>query len=144
MELVRGIKEKRCMVVQTPGGPDRDAKERESALRELKKPIKYLLPDGNEINLGDEKYLAPEVLFYPEKIGKEFPGIHEMLVSSINKADIDLKKDLYDAIYIAGAGSKFPGLATRILNELKEKKLDNVKVILSTLIFKIDKNICTK
>ncbi len=129
MEIVREIKEKRCVVIQTPGGPDKESKERESStLRELKKPIKYLLPDGTEIALGDEKYLAPEILFYPEKIGKEFMGIHEMLISSINKADIDLKKDLYEAIYISGAGSKFPGLATRIFNEIKEKKLDNVKV----------------
>ncbi len=127
MEIVKEIKEKRCMVVQTPGGPDKE-KERDTTVREMKKPIKYVLPDGSEIAIGDEKYLAPEVLFYPEKMGHEYMGIHEMLISTINKADIDLKKDLYETIYISGATSKFPGLATRVLNELKEKKLDNVKV----------------
>lgn len=127
--MVRGIKEKRCMVAQTAGGPDKEVKDRESPnIKELKKPIKYLLPDGTEIAIGDEKYLAPEILFYPDKIGHEFMGIHEMLISSINKADIDLKKDLYEAIYISGAGSKFPGMATRLLNELREKKLENMKV----------------
>ena len=133
MEIVRNIKEKRCVLIQTPGGVDREARERDSSvIKELKKPAKYVLPDGTEITIGEEKYLAPEILFYPEKMGHEFMGIHEMLLSSINKADIDLKKDLYEAIYIAGAGSKFPGLATRILNELKEKKLDNVKVFSSS------------
>ena len=119
------------MVVQSAGGAEKETKERERdlSIKELKKPVKYLLPDGTEISIGDEKCLAPEILFYPEKVGYEFMGIHEMLISSINKADIDLKKDLYESIYIAGASSKFPGLAIRILNELKEKKLENANVI---------------
>lgn len=116
------------MVVQTAGGIDKEVKDKDSTTREMKKAVKYALPDGTDISIGDEKCIAPEILFNPEKIGLEFSGIHEMLISSINKADIDLKKDLYEAIYISGAGSKFPGLATRILNELKEKKLDSVKV----------------
>lgn len=119
------------MVVQTSGGVDREAREREATIKDLKKPIKYILSDTKEIELGEEKYLAPEILFYPEKIGSEFTGIHEMLMSSIGKADLDLKKDLYESIYISGGTSKFLGLATRILNELKEMKLDNTKVILA-------------
>lgn len=128
MELVKALKEKMCMVVQTPGGIDREMKENKGASKGMCNPVKYALPDSTEILVGEEKCLAPEILFYPDKIGKEFMGIHEMLVSSINKADIDLKTTLYQTINIAGAGSKFPGLATRILNELKDKKLDNVKV----------------
>jgi len=128
MEIVKTIKEKLCMIVQTSGGADRESKERESAIKELKKPIKYLLPDSKAIEIGEEKYLGPEILFYPDKIGHEYMGIHELIISSIKKADLDLKKDLYESIYLAGATSKFPGLATRILNELKEMKLDNVKV----------------
>jgi len=116
------------MVVQTAGGVDRDIKENKGLFKSMKTPVKYALPDSTEILIGGEKCLAPEILFYPEKIGKEFMGIHEMLISSINKADIDLKATLYQTINIAGAGSKFPGLATRILNELQNKKLDNVKV----------------
>ena len=127
---MKNIKEKRCMVVQLAGGPELDQKEKERdvSLKEMKKPIKYVLPDGTEIAVGDEKYLAPEILFYPEKGGYEFPGVHDMLFAAINKADIDLKKDLYESIYISGAGSKFPGFAARILNELKAKKQENVKV----------------
>lgn len=131
MELVKSLKEKMCMVVQTAGGVDREMKERGNSIKEQLKPVKYILPDSTEIAVSDEKCLAPEILFYPDKMGREFMGIHDMLISSINKADIDLKMTLYQNINIAGAGSKFPGLATRILNELKAKKLDNVKVILS-------------
>eukprot|EP00826_Nyctotherus_ovalis_P063189 TRINITY_DN9246_c0_g2_i1.p2 TRINITY_DN9246_c0_g2~~TRINITY_DN9246_c0_g2_i1.p2 ORF type:complete len:132 (-),score=56.55 TRINITY_DN9246_c0_g2_i1:318-713(-) len=128
MEIVKTIKEKMCVIVQTAGGVDRESKEREGTIKELRKPMKYLLPDSKAIEVGEEKYLGPEILFYPDKIGHEYMGIHEIVTSSIAKADLDLKKDLYESIYLAGATSKFPGLATRILNELKEKKLDNVKV----------------
>ena len=96
--------------------------------KDNKQLLKYILPDGTEIALGEERYMAPELLFYPDKLGYEFMGIHEMLVSSINKADIDLRKDLYEAIYIAGAGSKFPGLPARILAELKNKKTETLKI----------------
>ena len=118
------------MVVQLAGGAEQDAKERDRdpTFKEMRKQVKYVLPDGTEISIGEEKYLAPDLLFYPEKLGYEFPGVHDMLFAAINKADIDLKKDLYEAIYISGAGSKFPGFASRILNELKAKKQENVKV----------------
>lgn len=125
---MRTIKEKRCTVVQTAGGPDKYTKDREGPLKELKKPIKYVLPDGTDMTVGEEKYLAPEILFSPEKIGLEYPGIHEMLLTAINKADIDLRKDLYENIFIAGGGSKFSGFPMRIMSELKDKKLENVKV----------------
>lgn len=119
------------MVVQAAGGVDREMKERmemDEAVKNLMSPVKYILPDNTEISIAGEKCLAPEILFNPSKIGLEFMGIHEMLISSINKADLDLKTTLYETINIAGAGSKFHGLPTRILNELKNKKLDNVKV----------------
>lgn len=43
----------------------------------------YRLPDGNIIKLGSEKSKAPEILFKPELIGLEYPGVHEMVTSCI-------------------------------------------------------------
>ena len=37
-----------------------------------KKLIPHYLPDGKNISLGDERILAPEILFNPEIIGKEY------------------------------------------------------------------------
>ena len=54
----------------------------------------YLLPDGEKIMLGREKYLAPEILFQPKMIGLEYEGIHELLANCIKKADIDLRQKL--------------------------------------------------
>jgi centractin len=43
----------------------------------------YRLPDGNVLKLGSEKSKAPEILFKPELIGLEYPGVHEMVASCI-------------------------------------------------------------
>jgi centractin len=55
----------------------------------------YHLPDGEQIQIGSEKFRAPEILFSPDKIGLEWPGIHEMVVNSVKSCDIDIRKSMY-------------------------------------------------
>lgn len=43
----------------------------------------YRMPDGTILKLGSERSKAPEILFKPELIGLEYPGVHEMVVSCI-------------------------------------------------------------
>jgi centractin len=43
----------------------------------------YKLPDGNKIKLSVERTLAPEILFKPDLIGLEYPGVHEMVNTCI-------------------------------------------------------------
>jgi hypothetical protein len=40
------------------------------------------------------RFRAPEVLFRPDLIGEEYEGLHEVLVFSIQKSDMDLRKEL--------------------------------------------------
>lgn len=47
------------------------------------------------IELSYEKSRAPEILFNPETIGLECPGLPSLLVNSINKTDIDLRKTFF-------------------------------------------------
>ena len=63
----------------------------------------YVLPDGQTIKLGSEKSKAPEILFRPELIGLEYPGVHEIVANCIQKCDIDLRKSLYSEIVVAGS-----------------------------------------
>jgi len=63
----------------------------------------FILPDGQTIKLGSEKSKAPEILFKPELIGLEHPGVHELVASCIQKCDIDLRKTLYSEIVVAGS-----------------------------------------
>lgn len=79
----------------------------------------YQLPDGRNIKLGPERYLAPEILFKPSLIGKESMGIHEMLFDCINSADLDLRADFYSHILLSGGTSMLPGLPSRLKKELQ-------------------------
>lgn len=44
---------------------------------------RYTLPDGTRINIGPERFMAPEVLFDPGSIGLEAPGLSDLVHSSI-------------------------------------------------------------
>ncbi len=55
----------------------------EFKLADEKSSSNYLLPDGVQMKISHEKQLAPEILFQPDKIGLEYPGVHEMVVNAI-------------------------------------------------------------
>jgi actin-related protein len=48
--------------------------------------------------LFSNRFRAPEVLFDPSLSGMEAPGIHELVYNSINKCDIDIRRELYSNI----------------------------------------------
>ena len=80
--------------------------------------IKYELPDGEVIDIGNERYFAPEILFTPSIAGYEFPGLHELLDNSIKRLDLDLRKYLYGSIYLSGGNSLINGFSERLASEL--------------------------
>ena len=91
----------------------------------------YELPDGRVIKLGPERYMAPEILFQPSLIGKESKGIHECLFDSINKADMDIRPDLYKHILLSGGTTLLPGFSSRLKKEvlrLYEENADSIIV----------------
>lgn len=89
----------------------------------------YDLPDGNTLEVGVERYKVPELLFNPallsalpvppELAGKEaaLKGLTAMANESINKCDIDLKKDFLLGVLVtvrrprAHPASPFPATA---------------------------------
>lgn len=73
--------------------------------------IMYTLPDGSQVEIGSgARIRAPEVLFKPDLIGSEFEGVHEVLVNSIQKSDLDLRKVFYQNIVLSGGSTLFKGL----------------------------------
>ena len=84
------------------------------------KSMTYEMPDGKLINVKDERFRAPEILFHPEMSGKYFGGIHQFCCDSINKSDVDLKKDLYNCIYLSGGSTLFSGLSERLTKEIQK------------------------
>ena len=77
-ELIREIKEKYCFV-----SCDIDSDRKLDAETTYYNSI-HKLPDGRKIRISNEKFEAPEILFNPNLIKNESPGVHEMLFDSIN------------------------------------------------------------
>ncbi|KAF9158426.1 Actin-2 [Actinomortierella ambigua] len=120
-EVVRIIKEKTCYLPLNPH------KEKENGT----KLEDFMLPDGNVIKLGTERYRAPEILFNPEIIGEEFPGIHQVVVDSISRSDMDLRKSLYANIVLSGGSTLCKGFGDRLLLEIKKLALKDIKIKIS-------------
>lgn len=59
--------------------------------------------------LGPERHRAPEVLFNPEIVGLEYAGVHQVVVDSINRADLDLRKSLFGNVVLSGGGTLVKG-----------------------------------
>ncbi|XP_077007652.1 actin-related protein T2 [Tamandua tetradactyla] len=110
--LVGDIKEKLCYVALEP--EKEPGRRPEEVLRE------YKLPDGNTVRVGGQLYQAPEVLFAPDQLGVQNPGLSKMVSSSIAKCDADIQKTLYREIVLSGGSTLFPGLDDRLLRELEE------------------------
>lgn len=109
-ESVRTLKEKACYLSNNP------IKE-ESVETEQ---INYTLPDGTIIKVGPARFRAPEILFKPDMIGEECEGIHEVLLFSIQKSDLDLRKVLFKNIVLSGGSTLFKGFGDRLLSEIKK------------------------
>jgi len=121
-EIVRDIKEKLAFLsVQY----DTDLAGADSN-SELEKS--YELPDGQVIQVGAERFRCPEVLFQPSFIGKEAPGIHKLTYDSIQKCDIDIRKDLYQNVVLSGGTTMFQNIDKRLEKELKALAPASAKV----------------
>lgn len=88
--------------------------------------IKYELPDGQVITIGDERFRCPEALFHPSFICKEhcspdIPtiGIHETCYNSIVKCDMDIQKELSSNVVLSGGNTLFPGFSERFSKEIR-------------------------
>jgi len=119
-ETVRIMKEKLCYVgydIQT---------EQKLAQETTFLVENYTLPDGRVIKVGGERFEASEALFQPHLINVEGQGIAELLFSSIQAAEMDIRSDLYKHIVLSGGSTMYPGLPSRLEREIKQLYLERV------------------
>lgn len=121
-ETLRDIKEKVCYVVSSADQADLDARDDQDD------EVPYLLPDGNRINIGPEKFQVAELLFNPSLMGFEQSGLHECVYKAIKKSDTDLRKTLFSNIILAGGSTLFPGLGNRLYSEIQKLSSKETKI----------------
>lgn len=124
-EIVRKIKEKECYLSQHPQKDEQNDHDKTSPQHQ------YKLPDGSTISLGAERFRAPEILFNPTLIGLEYPGIHELLAQSINRADMDLRQTLFSSIVLSGGSTMFEKFGDRLLSDLRKLAPKDIKIRIS-------------
>lgn len=119
-EIVRDMKEKLCYVSENF---DLEKKKDESVYE-----TKYILPDGQELTIGNERFYCPESLFQPTMVGLTSAGIHKNIYTSIMQSDIDVRRHLYGNIVLSGGSSMFPGIAKRLDLELCDLAPSTIKI----------------
>ena len=71
---------------------------------------------------------CPEALFQPSLLGRESEGLADMLFHSIMTCDVDVRKDFYSNVVLAGGSSCFPGLAERLQKEVGALAPSSMKI----------------
>ncbi len=120
-QIVNKIKEKLCFAC--PSNMIENMRKSSEFEKE-----NYNLPDGKDILLGEERILPPEILYDPELNGMEFPSFQNMILNSINKADIEIRPKLYESILLSGGNTHIRGTAKKVYHEFKKLINPNMKI----------------
>lgn len=108
LEMVREMKEEKCYV---SFDYDNDQNKDTNSV--------YRSRYGNYIELHNEVFKCPELLFQPQLNDIEYDGIDKTIVNSIRRCDSDLKSALFSNIIVSGGSSMFNGLIERLVKEIK-------------------------
>ncbi|CAP23502.1 Protein CBG03145 [Caenorhabditis briggsae] len=119
-EIVREIKENSCYLASDP------TKVEGNSVKQV-----YSLPDTTKVELSNSLFRAPEVLFKPDLIGTEWPGMAHLINQSIMKCDIDLRQTLYSNIVLSGGTTLFKGFGDRLLGEVRKIAPSDGKIRIS-------------
>ena len=112
LEDAKTMKERICTVAY-----DYQAEEQRSQQGKIN-PITVKLPNGTLFTYTNEGFKTAEILFQPSLAGVQADGINQLIYTSIEKCDSDIRKELYSNIVLSGGPSMFKGLPERIEKEL--------------------------
>jgi actin, other eukaryote len=78
----------------------------------------FELPDGQSVEVGKERFRAPEILFQPTIVNQEHPSIGDFVAGTIKTCDINIRKDLSANIVLSGGNTLFEGFAHRLKQDV--------------------------
>ncbi|GFP94644.1 actin-related protein 4 [Phtheirospermum japonicum] len=93
----------------------------------------YELPDGQTIEIGADRFKIPDVLFNPSLVqtipGMESSaemtssarGLPQMVIESINKCDVDIRRELFSSVLLSGGTASMQQLKERLEKDLVEE-----------------------
>lgn len=125
-EIVRIMKEKTSYIALDPKKEDKEWSQ--GIWKSEKRDIEYVLPDGQKIQIGAERFQAPEILFEPDLIGLEYVGVHQMVVDAINRTDMDLRKNLFGNVVLSGGSTLCKGFPDRLLYEMQRLAVKDMRI----------------
>jgi len=126
-DVVRKIKEEVCYVAL-----DYEESLRVSHADEQSCEKSYELPDGQTIDIGNERFKCPEALFQPKMLEMDQQGgIHNLLFDSIRKCDMDIRRHLFRNIVLAGGTTMVKGVTQRLEEELIKLAPNSVSIRIS-------------
>jgi actin-related protein 2 len=112
-ETVREIKERTCYCSCNLELDRRIAKEATVL------DVDYQLPDKTWIKIGRERFEATEALFQPYLLGREDPGVSELVFKTIMQSPMDSRPKLFPSIFLSGGSTMYPGLPNRLERDLR-------------------------
>ncbi|XP_035297109.1 actin-3-like isoform X3 [Cricetulus griseus] len=124
-EYVRNLKEKHSYVAL-----DYDMEISKASGSSIQKT--FHLPDGKEVNLGQEAFMCLEALFKTSLVGKTKPGIHMQAQESITSCDHSHWKTLFGNIMLSGGTGACTGLQFRLQREIARLVSPDVCVQVAT------------
>lgn len=86
----------------------------------------YKLPDGSSIEIGSERFLAVNQLFYKGGDGWDSP-LQNLVETSIKSCDESIRRSLSRSIFLSGGSSRISGLEKKLQSELSG--LGRVRVV---------------
>lgn len=143
--VINQAKEDACFVSQNF---NEDMKQAKSKIGENKIVKDYVLPDFTSIRRGfvrepqpvdeneelqtlrlnNERFVIPEILFHPSDVGIQQMGIAEAVLNCIEFCPEEAVPHLLANIIVSGGCGLFPGMQTRLQNEIRALAPDEFDV----------------